>query len=75
MGDREFLIWIYQRLVKVYGEDELVDYMHKLRSIIADTSLDRVTPNDGRGGNSMDKLIKRLASEPVGIPLFVSLRS
>lgn len=34
MTDRDFLIWIHQRLVKVHGEREMVDYMHKLRDLI-----------------------------------------
>lgn len=41
MNDREFLIWIHQRLVKVHGESELVDYMHRLRKIIEATPPDR----------------------------------
>ena len=32
--DREILIWFYQRLIYKYSEDELVDYMHRLRWII-----------------------------------------
>ena len=34
MTDRDFLIWIHERLVKVYNEDPLLDYMHRLRGII-----------------------------------------
>ena len=41
MTDREMLIWIHQRLVKVHGEDPLVDYMHRLRAIIEATPPDR----------------------------------
>lgn len=36
MTNREFLEWIYARLVKVHGENELVDYMHKLKSVAAE---------------------------------------
>lgn len=34
MTDREILIWIHQRLVKVHGESKYVDYMHALRDVI-----------------------------------------
>lgn len=34
MTDKEFLTWIYQRLLNVYHEYELVDYMWRLRAII-----------------------------------------
>jgi len=65
MNDREFLMWIHQRLSKAHGENELVDYMHKLRCVIAATPADRLTPNDGRGGNGYDDLMNRLHGEPV----------
>ena len=45
MKDRDFLIWIHERLTKVHGEDELVDYMHKLRAIINATNPNLTTPN------------------------------
>lgn len=45
MNDREFLMWIHERLEHVHGEDRLVDYMHKLRAIIASTPVDIITPN------------------------------
>jgi hypothetical protein len=53
MKDREFLIWIHERLEHVHNESTFVDYMHKLRSIITATPEDQETPNDGRGGNSI----------------------
>lgn len=56
MSDREFLIWIYQRLVLRHDENELSDYMHKLRCIIAATPAKQRTPNDGSGGSSCDEL-------------------
>lgn len=34
MNDAEFLMWIYKRLIIVHKEDELYDYMHKLKDII-----------------------------------------
>lgn len=45
MEDKEFLIWIHERLRHVHKEDVNVDYMHKLRSIINATPEDKVTPN------------------------------
>ena len=45
MKDREFLIWIHARLIEVHKENENVDYMWKLRSIIAATDNDQETPN------------------------------
>lgn len=36
-SDRNFLMWIHERLQHVYGESELLDYMHKLRAIIEKT--------------------------------------
>lgn len=41
MTDREILIWIHQRLVKVHGESPLVDYMHRLRDVIHGMPKDR----------------------------------
>lgn len=34
MTDTSFLMWLHQRLVIHYGENELYDYMRKLRAII-----------------------------------------
>lgn len=45
MPDREFLIWLHERLKLVHGESELKDYMHKLRAIICATPPDQLTPN------------------------------
>ena len=58
MNDKQFLQWIYDRLKHEHGEDYRVDYMGKLRSIIAATPEDRVTPNS----ISFDKedMVKRL---------------
>lgn len=56
MKDRDFLIWIHERLEHVHKEKPLVDYMHKLRCIIKDYPSEIYTPNDGRGTNSMKEL-------------------
>jgi hypothetical protein len=34
MTDREFLLWLYDRLEHVYHEPQDADYMHTLRAII-----------------------------------------
>ena len=33
MKDKELLIWIYNRLVNVHGENKNYDYMHRLKAI------------------------------------------
>jgi hypothetical protein len=34
MTDREFLIWLHQRLVNVHGESPFITHMHHLRDVI-----------------------------------------
>ena len=41
-----------------------MDYMHKLRAIIITIPADQVTPQDGRGGNDINDLRKRLNMAP-----------
>lgn len=55
MKDREFLMWIHERLELVHGDSPLVDYMHKLRAIIRNTPKDKETPNTS-SCNSLDEL-------------------
>ena len=43
MKDRDFLIWLHERLTDVHQESPLNDYMHKLRAIIAGTPAEKVT--------------------------------
>ena len=45
MKDREFLIWIHERLVYVHGDSPYIDFMHKLRNIIISYPKDKETPN------------------------------
>lgn len=33
MNDREFLIWIAERLEHIYGEPHNVDFLHRLRAV------------------------------------------
>ena len=47
MKDRDFLKWIHERLEHVHQENPLMDYMHKLRAIIATTDPDKETLNQG----------------------------
>jgi hypothetical protein len=44
VNDRDFLIWLYERLEKVYGEKPSYGFMRKLYVIIESTSADKVTP-------------------------------
>ncbi len=64
MKDRDFLMWIHERLVNVHGENERYDYMHKLRSVIYAIPKDQDTPAmSSFAMNSLDDLYKRLDSE------------
>jgi len=45
MKDKDFLIWLYQRLVYVHSENPLMDYMYKLRAIIQAIPSEQETPN------------------------------
>lgn len=38
LNDREFLMWIHERLENVHGDSNIADYMHQLRAIIMATS-------------------------------------
>lgn len=59
MKDRDFLIWLHERLEHVHRENPRVDYMHKLRSIIKAMDKDQVTPNIA-SSNSLEDLLKQL---------------
>jgi len=59
MTDKQFLIWIHERLEHVHGEKPIVDYMHKLRAIINSIDSDKVTPNLS-SSNSIEELMKGL---------------
>lgn len=45
MNDKDFLQWIHGRLKNVHGENENIDYMLKLQSIINGMNDDVFTPN------------------------------
>lgn len=46
MKDKQFLAWLHQRLVEHHGEDTHVDYMWRLRAIVASTPASQDTPNN-----------------------------
>ena len=60
MTDQQFLMWIHERLLHVHKENELMDYMHKLRAIIANMSPTKTTPNVGTCDNTCEALRKAL---------------
>jgi len=62
MKDRDFLIWIHERLQLVHGENPHVDYMHKLRAIIFRTPLEQSTPTSAPF-NNMEELKIALAGK------------
>ena len=45
MKDREFLMWMHERLHLIHGESETISHLHKLRVIIRATPEDQQTPN------------------------------
>jgi hypothetical protein len=56
MTDREILIYIHQRMVKVHGESPFVNYMHKLRDVIHGMPKDRKSSSNVTNMNSTDVL-------------------
>jgi len=60
MTDQKFLWWIHERLVKVHGEIEMMDYMHHLRHIIADTNPAQMTKDVARCDTDPDLMRNKL---------------
>ena len=64
MKDKQFLIFIHDRLEKVHGENRNIDYMHKLRAIIyntddtADSQLTAPKPNNPQSRNQKNNMPK-----------------
>lgn len=54
MKDRDFLIWLHERLSHVHEEIETMDYMHKLRAIIISTEPNKISKNCGVCNNIED---------------------
>lgn len=67
MNDRDFLIWIHERLEHVHGESPIVDYMHKLRAIIKATPANQRTPNMATG-NKLADILPALANDQAQRP-------
>ena len=67
MNDRDFLIWIHERLVHVHGESQYKDFMHKLRAVIRATPADQETPNVASCNDlaELDALILKDAADMV----------
>lgn len=59
MTDREFLIWLHERLTEVHGESDLIGHMHRLRCIIRAIPADQTTPNVN-SKNSLKELTETL---------------
>ena len=49
MKDKEFLTWLYYRLINVHKENCNVDYMTKFASIINKTDPNKISPNIDSG--------------------------
>ena len=45
MNDKEFLIWLRERMIFVYHESPNVDFVRKLTCIINDYDSKKLTPN------------------------------
>jgi hypothetical protein len=65
--DRDFLIWLYDRLENIHGENPTVDYMMKLRSIIDRTPpegvyryYDNESQADGAGNVRVERLENKI---------------
>ncbi len=58
MNDRDFLMWLHERLEYVHKEKDLYDFMHKLRAIIASTDKDKNSKSSCT--NSLESLKKKL---------------
>lgn len=54
MKDRQFLIWIHERLEHIHNENPCYDYMHKLRALIKTTPKRKETPNLATYNNLAD---------------------
>lgn len=63
MNDKQFLIWLHERLVRVHSESLYIDYMHKLRAIIDATPRDQETPNDSSKTNPIEFYVSNLIQD------------
>ena len=58
MDDRDFLMWIHERLEYIHDENSLVDYMRRLRGIIK-TTRPEITSNTSET-NTLEELKRQL---------------
>jgi hypothetical protein len=59
LNDKQFLIWLRNRMIAVYGEPYAVDFMHKLQGIIDATPKSQ----DSKWGNVPFKTGLKLEKE------------
>lgn len=59
MTNQEFLWWIHERLRRVHGESEFVDYMHHLRAVIVDMDSKQTSPKIARMDTDFNLLSER----------------
>jgi len=62
-SDMGFLMWIHGRLEHLHDESPLVDYMHKLRAIIAEMNPAQRTASCGQGKNGIEELKAAILGE------------
>lgn len=60
MKDRDFLLWLHERLDYIHNESPRMNYMRKLRCIATAIPADQETPADERGMNNVDELRNKL---------------
>ena len=60
MKDKDFLIWIHERLLNVYNEPFEIDYMNKLRIVIDKLDSNQYSPNTGLSADRWE-VIKTLS--------------
>ena len=61
MKDRDFLIWIHERLEHVHGENPHYGFMHRLRCIIRATPDNQHTPNMN-SKNSLEEMLESITT-------------
>ena len=66
MTDREILILIHQRLVKVHGESKYVGYMHALRDVIYGMPKDKRSCGETVTMHS-NEVLDEIEAKPLGL--------
>ena len=74
MKDRDFLIWIHERLVTL-GDDPIVDFLHRLREIIYAYPADWHSFSNTKGfwvcANNIDDLKELLAVKDATVDPYI----